>query len=159
MIAFKTICEDRFSRTLSSKGLFLKSPNNIKPLKPDPGHISVRPRVQQITAEHGYSQAFPESPAWPPLRASRLPRQLVIVAVVGRLGGADWRTITQSQDAGRFIATRSIIRAMIITGPVNSRLQNACPPVLSLSASNHHDFAVTSDPLQEHPTSVCSQSS
>lgn len=54
-----------FSRSLSSKSLFLKSPNNVKPLKPEASHISVLPGVQQITAEYSSpgrgSQAFPET--------------------------------------------------------------------------------------------------
>lgn len=50
MILQKTL---RFSQSLSSKSLFLKSPNNVKPLKPEPSHISVRPGVQQIAAEYG----------------------------------------------------------------------------------------------------------
>lgn len=61
-----------FSRFLSSKSLFLKSSNNVKPLKPELGHISVLPGVQQIAAESGTpphtypstgrgSLAFPET--------------------------------------------------------------------------------------------------
>lgn len=73
----------RFSRPLSSKSLFLKSPNNVKPLKPEPGHISVQPGVQRIAAEYGSPgwglQAFPETSCL--VTAARLPKQLVIVAV------------------------------------------------------------------------------
>jgi len=81
----------RFSRSLSSKSLFLKSPNNVKPLKPEPGHISVLPGVQQIAAEYGSPwvrlASLPRNlHAWSPLHASCLPKQLVIVAVVGQLG-------------------------------------------------------------------------
>lgn len=111
--------------------LFLKSLNNVKPLKPEPGHISVRPGVQQIAAEYGspgeVRKPSQKPPAWSPLHASHLPQQLVIVAVVGRLERRDWRTITQSGDTGGFIVTRSIIRPMIITGSINFRLQSDCP--------------------------------
>lgn len=121
----------RFSQSLSSKSLFLKSLNNVKPLKPEPGHISVRPGVQQIAAQYGspgeVRKPSQKPPARSPLHASHLPQQLVIVAVVGRLERRDWRTITRSGDTGGFIVTRSIIRPMIITGSINFRLQSGCP--------------------------------
>lgn len=133
----------RFSRSLSSKSLFLKSPNNVKPLKPEPGHISVLPGVQQIAAEYGSpGEAHKPSqkpPAWSPLHASHLPQQLVIVAVVGRLERRDWRTITQAGDTGGFIVTRSIIRPMIITGSINFRLQAVQPA----AANSHFTFFST----------------
>ena len=56
MIAFKMISgkekspEYCFSRSLSSKGLFLKTQNNVKPLKPERGHITVLLGVQDIIA-------------------------------------------------------------------------------------------------------------
>lgn len=109
----------------------MKSPNNVKPLKPEPGHISVRPGVQRIAAEYGSPgearKPSQKPPAWSPLHASHLPQQLVIVAVVGRMERRDWRTITRSGDTGGFIVTRSIIRPMIITGSINFRFQSCCP--------------------------------
>lgn len=86
-----------FSQCLSSKSLFLKSPNNVKPLKPEPGHISVRPGVQQIAAEYGSPgearKPSQKAPAWSLLYASHLPQQLVIVAVVGRLERRDRKSV------------------------------------------------------------------
>lgn len=85
---------------------FRKSLNNVKPLKPKPGHISVLPGVQQNAAEYGSppgrgSPAFPETSClghrYTP-RAS--PQQLVIAAVAGPLERRDWRTITQSRHTG-----------------------------------------------------------
>lgn len=98
------------------------------------------------------SPAFPETPAWSPLHASRLIQQLVIVATVGRPGRTDWRTITQPNDGDGFIVTRSIIRPMIITGSINFRLQSGCPP--ALSASTRNDFTVTSVFLEVHSHSL-----
>lgn len=128
----------RFSQSLSSKSLFLKSPNNVKPLKPEPGHISVRPGVQRIAAEYGSPgearKPSQKPPARSPLHALHLPQQLVIVAVVGRLELWDWRTIRRYGDTGGFIVTRSIIRPMIITDSINFRLQRGCPTSLAVTS-------------------------
>lgn len=95
-----------FSRFLSSKSLFLKSSNNVKPLKPEPGHISVLPGVQQITAEDGS-----------PLRArlASLPRNLLLghrytprashssLSLWVQPGGPDSRTGGQSHNQETFV--------------------------------------------------------
>lgn len=61
----------RFSQSLSSKSLFLKSPNNMKPLKPEPGHISAQPGVQQITAENDSSGEACKPSQKPPAQSPR----------------------------------------------------------------------------------------
>lgn len=129
MIAFfKMVLQKmlRFSQSFS-RVCFWKVQNNVKPLKLEPYHISMRPGVHQITAEYssaGEARKPSQKPAWSPLHALHLPQQLVIV-VLRQLECQDWRTVTRCGDAGRFIVTRSIIRAMIITGSINFGLHSS----------------------------------